>query len=446
MLNTIIIGGGPAGLSLLLALRQSDLLGSLISDGLKVIERGDRIGVGSLGNYAIRSDSHADSFFKSALINKQPDLSSVFSGEVGKKMISSRGIPIPLKLASEFTSAIGDEFLRWDRRQNNRIFETNATVDSIVRLPDGGWQVLCTYKDRKQKIFNAKNIILATGAIEHKPLSFGTRERQVDLAQYQQKTLLSSEFLGAKFSARGLPNIREGSKPKIAILGGSHSALSCVLKTLEYYGSRIAVDNPINMFHRNKLRITYQSKVAAWADGFFDFDSNDICERTGRVFPLAGFRCDSRDLVKSVWNNDPAIDGRVQFKRIEAENSICELQEKLRSADLIITATGYRPRAVKIYNNQENELSLNCNQVLKRPMVNLDSQVLGTDGCPVPGVFAIGLSTGLSLSGRYGEPSFIGEANGLALWQSDVGKSIGLSILRGNSPSNQACPLEELPL
>ena len=44
-------------------------------------------------------------------------------------------------------------------------------------------------------------------------------------------------------------------------------------------------------------------------------------------------------------------------------------------------------------------------------------------------VYALGLSAGYPLGGRYGERSFRGEANGLALWQSDIGAEIAANIL-----------------
>ena len=46
-------------------------------------------------------------------------------------------------------------------------------------------------------------------------------------------------------------------------------------------------------------------------------------------------------------------------------------------------------------------------------------------GAPVPGAFGIGLAAGYVPSGQLGgERSFRGQANGLWLWQNDVGRII----------------------
>ena len=58
---------------------------------------------------------------------------------------------------------------------------------------------------------------------------------------------------------------------------------------------------------------------------------------------------------------------------------------------------------------------------------------LDAGGNPLPDLFAIGLAAGFVPHGKLGgEPSFRGQANGLWLWQSDVGGLIVDAIL---SPS-----------
>jgi hypothetical protein len=71
------------------------------------------------------------------------------------------------------------------------------------------------------------------------------------------------------------------------------------------------------------------------------------------------------------------------------------------------------------------------------PLVDGRCRVLDAGGSPLPHLFAIGLAAGFVPQGRLGgEPSFRGQANGLWLWQSDVGGLIVDAIL---SP----CPVED---
>jgi len=60
-----------------------------------------------------------------------------------------------------------------------------------------------------------------------------------------------------------------------------------------------------------------------------------------------------------------------------------------------------------------------------RPMVDRHCRLLDATDRPVPGAYGIGLSAGFVPWGRLGgEASFRGQANGLWLWQNDVGQMI----------------------
>ncbi|MDB5680460.1 MAG: aminotransferase DegT, partial [Sphingomonas bacterium] len=65
-----------------------------------------------------------------------------------------------------------------------------------------------------------------------------------------------------------------------------------------------------------------------------------------------------------------------------------------------------------------------------RPMVDWHCRVLDAQDRPIPGVFGIGLAAGFVPWGRLGgEASFRGQANGLWLWQNDVGQMIVDQVL-----------------
>ena len=56
-LRLVIIGGGPAGLAVPLAAHRTGELGPLLDGGVVVVEQSERLGAGSIGGYAINSDS-----------------------------------------------------------------------------------------------------------------------------------------------------------------------------------------------------------------------------------------------------------------------------------------------------------------------------------------------------------------------------------------------------
>jgi len=75
--------------------------------------------------------------------------------------------------------------------------------------------------------------------------------------------------------------------------------------------------------------------------------------------------------------------------------------------------------------------------------VDNDCRVMDASGNPLPHLFAIGLAAGFVPYGKLGgEPSFRGQANGLWLWQNDVGALIADAIL---SPSSAEEYLLESP-
>ncbi len=61
----------------------------------------------------------------------------------------------------------------------------------------------------------------------------------------------------------------------------------------------------------------------------------------------------------------------------------------------------------------------------KAPLVDKRCRVMDSRGNPIAGLFGIGLAAGFVPHGKLGgEPSFVGQANGLWLWQNDIGSII----------------------
>jgi hypothetical protein len=55
---------------------------------------------------------------------------------------------------------------------------------------------------------------------------------------------------------------------------------------------------------------------------------------------------------------------------------------------------------------------------------------MDSHGNPISGLFGIGLAAGFVPRGKLGgEPSFVGQANGLWLWQNDIGSIIVDAVL-----------------
>ena len=89
----------------------------------------------------------------------------------------------------------------------------------------------------------------------------------------------------------------------------------------------------------------------------------------------------------------------------------------------MIAALGYRPIAMPIADRDGVRIPLGAHG--GQPMVDRHCRVMDADGTPIPGLYGLGLAAGFVPWGPLGgECSFTGQANGLWLWQNDVGLMI----------------------
>ncbi|MEG8023268.1 hypothetical protein QP162_00080 [Sphingomonas aurantiaca] len=99
--------------------------------------------------------------------------------------------------------------------------------------------------------------------------------------------------------------------PRIAVIGGSTSALTTIALLLKRQPGLPLGAGAITLLHRRPLRPFYHSVEAAHAEGFTDFGPDDICPVSGFVYRLAGFRLEARDLVLRMLR----VDGRAPDPR-----------------------------------------------------------------------------------------------------------------------------------
>jgi hypothetical protein len=285
----------------------------------------------------------------------------------------------------------------------------------------------------------SRSLVIATGAAQTLEQVQMHRVADIGLQQlHRDKLVLSSDVLGPAFAARQAALFAAARSPRIVILGGSHSALSCARVLLQSSGAERLTEGAVTVLHRQPMRLTYATPQAALDDGFTGFGASDVCAKSGRVFPLAGFRADTREFVRRALGlgslqPDPRL--RLLCVGDGTEISCKVARAALDEADLIVAAFGYRPRALPLFDVSGAPIRVFSNTGWGRPLVDGRSRVLDERGEIVPGAFALGLSAGYPLAGRHGEPSFIGQANGLSLWQTEVGEELLRQILPG-------CPAE----
>lgn len=428
--ETVIIGGGPAGTALLTAAAKRGHLSSLAA-GLALVEAGPALGAGNIGNYAIRSDTTAETFLSAIRDNAEPGLAALTTHPAAARMATHIGAPgAPLAEAADLLAVTGD-------RLGQIVADRGATVLTghkalaARRNHAGLWQVtLCDAGGQTREIA-ARHVVIATGgrmcadAVRTAPIAGST------LGDLAGDRLVTADAVMRHDGITALAaRLGECRAPRIAVIGGSTSAMASVVRLLKADPALPLGAGAITVMHRRPLRPFYHSVEAAHADGFFDFTDADICPVSGFVYRLAGFRLESRDLVLrmlGIGGRQP--DPRLALMHLPAHGDAAAAQV-IAEADLVIGATGYRPIALPLFDADGTPIALACDRPRTGPMVDPHCRVIAADDSVVPGVFGIGLAAGFVPWGRLGgEPSFRGNANGLWLWQNDVGQMIVDQIL-----------------
>jgi dTDP-4-amino-4,6-dideoxygalactose transaminase len=433
--DTVLIGGGPAGTAMLTAASKQGRLPAL-AQGLAIVEQGDALGLGELGRYAIRSDSTAETFLSAVKDNVHPELAALVDHPAGVRMADHIGaLGAPLVEAGDLLAVTGDR-LRDLAVQHGASVLTGHTALDARREADGRWRTRLRDGAGQVRELVSPHIVLATGGrqcaqtVKAAVLAGGTLG-----AIAGTRLLMSDDFLrlgGVDALRDRLASVRS---PRIAIVGGSTSALAAAVLLLKADPALALGAGAITLLHRRPLRPFYHAREAALAEGFTDFTDADICPVSGFVYRLAGFRLEARELVLRML----AVGGRVPEPRLALmqldQHDAAAARAVLDAADVVIGATGYRPRALPLFDVDGAPILLASDAAVPGPLVDRHCRVRDAAGEVVPGVFGIGLAAGFVPWGALGgEPSFRGNANGLWLWQNDVGQMIVDAVLPAAAP------------
>ena len=457
-LRLVIVGGGPAGLAPLLAAHRAGELGALLDEGVAVVEQSARLGSGSIGGYAINSDSSGRTFVDCLLGHEDTALTRLADHPLTRRLADAGDGTVALRDAGQFLGLVGEAMGRmFAEHPASRVLTTHHAI-SVTRTA-GGWSVrVRDLATGAEQALLTRHVVLATGAEQPVERLAAETVAGVNLVQRCAGRLLQS---GDVLSTGGLERVAgllaAKPDPRVVIVGGSTSAASVAHALLHRLpGVRFGAGG-VTLMHRRELRIYYPDRASALADDYTEWTEDDVCPISGKVFRFAGFRLDARELVmqaRGIGGRPP--EPRVRLHRLGAsrkspdgspKREVTESPEPegfaagfaddagavrlLDGAALVIAALGYRPRALPVYGHNGQPVTLLSQTGPQQPLVDGQCRVLDGDGRPVPGLFGIGLGAGFVPRGRLGgEASFRGQANGLWLWQHDVGSLIIDAVMR----------------
>lgn len=423
-LATVVIGGGPAGTAMLTAASKQGKLVPLARAGLAVVERGPRLGAGALGDYAIRSDTTAETFLSAVKDNPHPELAALEHHPAGRLMAQYIGeLGAPLADTAPLLAATGDRLRDIVTAEGGAVL-TGHEASAVQRTADGRWATRVADAAGAARTLVSRNVVVATGGYQTDEQVAAKRVAGAPLEALAGERLLRSDVLLRQGGVEQVAErLRGHPAPRIAIVGASTSAIAAAVLLLKSQPGFAFGAGAVTILHRQPLKPFYPTIAAAHADGFHDFDENDICPVSGFVLRLAGLRLESRELVlRMLALGGRTPDPRVATHRIAGDDDAAA-RAIIAGADLVVGALGYRPRAVPLLGVDGTPLALAHHA--GRPMVDRHCRILDAHDRPVPGAYGIGLSAGFVPWGRLGgEASFRGQANGLWLWQNDVGQMI----------------------
>ena len=437
----VVVGSGPAGLAPLLAAHRLGSLDQILDDGVALVEKTEWLGSGTIGKYTINSDSSGTTFADCLRSPEQTPLTALASHPLAQCVAAAGDGTVPLRLAGQFLGLVGETLGRMIAERPGCEVLVQHTAISVQRS-GAYWRVKLRTPHGGDRVLLARNVVLATGG--HQPHdrlvneSVGGRNL---LEHYRAKLLQSDEVLDAGGLDLVAARLSGRAEPQVAVIGGSTSAASVAYALLNRLPGISFGHSGVTLLHRRELRIFYLDAASALAEGYTEFGQDDICPISGRVFRFAGFRLDQRELVMRARG----IGGRPPEPRLALhhlrDGSEREAVRILDQADLVVAAMGYRPHALAVLDKLGAPVQLLAHTGPQQPLVDGHCQVLDAAGDPLAGLFGIGLAAGFRPSGALGgEPSFRGQANGLWLWQNDVGALIVHAMLKPVTPQFETLP------
>ncbi len=433
----VVAGGGPAGIAPLLAAHRHGRLEALLDEGVMVIEQSDRLGGGDIGNYAINSDSTGTTFVDCLKSPTETPLTRLADHPVAVAIRAAGEGSVPLVEVGKLMCLVGDALHGMIEAHPHCAVLTGHRVRSVRRHGDA-WSVFATDSDGHEIVVRAANVASATGARQPQTRLAAERVAGVGLVErWGDKLVQSGEVLATGGLERIAARLAGRATPRIAVIGGSTSAVAVAHALLHRMPDVSFAPGGITLLHRRALPIYYPTEAAALAEGYDEFGPDDVCPVSNRVFRLGGFRLDSRELIMQVRGiGGRAAEPRMVLHRLHAHDP--EATRILDEADIVVAALGYRPNALPIVAADGTPVALLAHRDARSPLVDGQCRILNASGTPLPGLFAIGLAAGFVPHGKLGgERSFVGQANGLWLWQNDVGLLIVDAVMADDADAGQ---------
>jgi hypothetical protein len=402
-MTTVLAGGGPAGLGLLIAAARTGALDALLDDGLTVIDAGPATGFGGgrLSGYLVRSDTRARVFaecVRPVLSRDTPD---------GLLARCDRDEPVPLPVAAALLAVAGQRVLDRVRAHPRAVVHSAGRVTGLrtgekgVTLRVAGWPSV-----------RAGRAVLAVGGRPWIPPGLPAGGRLV----------LHSEQVLRRPGYRDLIARLRGGVPRVTVVGGSHSAFA-VAGLLLRAPVRWA-PGAITIAHRSPILVTYPDTGSARADGVA-VGADQVCPVTGAVHRFGGLRSDAAAVYQRVRRGTerrirlvPVPGGWDWFPDVAGEDRV------------VVAATGYGSAVTGLLEGEEG-LEGGAGEA----GWDGEGRLRTGAGRVLPHLYGLGLGTCRPRGPRTGgEPAFSGAIDGVWFYQNVVAPGLLDLVLADGLP------------
>jgi len=424
--NLLIVGGGPAGTGLLFKALKEGEFNNLCNKGMVIVEKTSNLIVGNLTSYYVNSDTQADVFLECLEGNAEKVLDIGSLEKEIEKIKSYKGRSIPLPYLQDYFKKLGKLLLeRINNHPKCKVY-LESCVEKIIIKKDGNFEVHINESNHRT-LHTSKHVVMATGGAPSikKNYHFNYNE-SIPLDKYYNKTIHSDTLIKNRLSDNELLNLKSNSS--VVILGGGHSGFSSAHFLLNKLGNLSFSKGAIKIYGNSPAKIYFSSKEEALKSNYFDFDENDFCKVTKRLYRLAGLRMDGRSLymrMKGMIKGE--TEERVKYSfEIESKQ---EFIDDIESSSLVIQALGYSFNILPVFDENGNLLDFKGKE--NGRWVNDLCQLLVSNNEAVSNLYAQGLATGFIPSGSLGgEPSFRGQTNGIWYYQNLLSEIILNQVLK----------------
>lgn len=365
VLNMQVIGFGPASVGLAVAADRIGCLRRWLADGVVFLESRPEGHAGWL-DYRILSNSPAGDFC--AGVASEGELAGVLAGGPARELARQSREIVPLQHVDQFVRELCAETRRVAKYHGHDLVRYDSTVARIDCCSDGTFETV----DRDGRVLaRSRRLVLASGSIEQLD---DTRLRAWTGPSWRGTRLDSAQVLRGRADDAIVDALERTGR--IVILGGSHSGWSVAEYLLRAHGSRLGGD-AVAIFSSRPVREYFDSVHEALRHGVVP-EPAAVCPETGRVHRFDGLRGPSQSLFRAVRD------------RAERRVRVCAARPELIGPDeLIVTAAGYRTRAIPILTDGGAPLALRAS----RGQCEADSagRLADASGRCVRGLYGIGI-------------------------------------------------------